>query len=182
MAINVKRPQQTVEFIEDATLAQAHEDAVAELQRLVRDDHKAERFVDPERKAAAERVKAVEAEAEKSILVFTLQAVGRKRYNELVAEHPAREGNDADQAVGVNQDTFFDALIGECILRVNRKHDNSVEDFDPRKEWSALADEMTDGQYAEFVTAAQELNRGMVRAPFPSRLASAIRESDEISS
>lgn len=181
MAINVKRPQQTVEFIEDATLAQAHEDAVAELQRLVRDDHKAERLVDPERKAAADRVQEVEAAAEKSVLVFTLQALGRKRYNELVAEHLPREGVEKDKLLGVNEATFFDALISECILRVNRKHDNSVEDFDPAAEWEILADVMTDGQYAEFVGAAQELNRGMVRAPFPSRLASAIRESDEIS-
>lgn len=182
MGIKVTRPQATVEFITDAALALEHENAKAALSAVMREDHSADTLAgSPRVRERAEAVTDLEQRIADSVVVFTLQAVSRKVYNELVAEHPAREGNADDKALGVNGETFFDALISASILRVNKKADNSVVDFDPADEWSDLADEMTDGQYAEFVTEVQQLNRGQVRAPFPFKPASVMQESGETS-
>ena len=38
--------------------------------------------------------------------------------------------------------------------------------FDPAKEWDALADEMTNSQYEDFVLAAMRVNAGRNDVPF----------------
>lgn len=55
------------------------------------------------------------AEAQSTALTVTIKALGRKRWRALVAKHPARDGSETDAAVGVNEETFKDALVPESI-------------------------------------------------------------------
>lgn len=68
--------------------------------------------------------------------------------------------------MGVDVSTFFDAVAIESIFAVNEKATNAVVDFDVAAEWLALADDMTDGQYKDFVNAILALNRAVTAAPF----------------
>lgn len=114
-----------------------------------------------------------------SMLLFRLRALPRRRWQELVTEHQPREDNEIDADLGVDQSQFFDAVMSELgtVVSVNRKGSGEVIDFDPA-DWNDLADEMSDGQWAEFAQKILELNRGVVGAP-KSRTASRLIQSSE---
>lgn len=69
---------------------------------------------DPLPDARAE-LEAFAAEAQERGEKVVVRAVGRKVWRELVGKHGPRDGNDNDKAVGVNEDTFPDALVPACI-------------------------------------------------------------------
>ncbi|MBX3732418.1 MAG: hypothetical protein KF791_07460 [Verrucomicrobiae bacterium] len=47
-----------------------------------------------------------------------LTALPRKKWRAIVAENPPREDNKEDAAVGVNEDTFPDALVPASIVSI----------------------------------------------------------------
>ena len=59
----------------------------------------------------AEEHDALVAEAEAEGIKVVVKALGRKVWNALVAAHPPRPDNDEDEAAGVNEDTFKEALV-----------------------------------------------------------------------
>lgn len=61
--------------------------------------------------AAADAYDAFVAEAAERAVTVRLEAVGRRRFRELVAAHPPREGNVYDQSRGYNIETFGDDLV-----------------------------------------------------------------------
>lgn len=63
----------------------------------------------------AEQHEALVAEAEDSAIDVTVTALGRRAWRALVAEHPARDGNKGDADLGVNEDTFKDALVAASV-------------------------------------------------------------------
>lgn len=69
----------------------------------------------PEYLTLAEQHDALVAEAEEKATHIKLRALGRREWKALVAAHPAREGNKSDESVGVNEDTFKDALVPASI-------------------------------------------------------------------
>ena len=116
----------------------------------------------------AEHNEAVD-KAEKRAVVVTLQALPRPTWRALVAEHKPREGNDTDEAVGVNEDTFAEALVPVSIVSV-KPSQGDQGDF--------LA-ALSDAQYGELYAAAFYLNRAV--APAPKALSSPSPSSDETS-
>ena len=52
--------------------------------------------------------------------------------------------------------------------------------FDPAKEWDALADDMTDSQYEEFVLAVLRVNKGRNEVPFSLSAYRTIQASDQM--
>lgn len=179
MTITVKRAEGFIDFCSDMATRAEWETAVETLKQASNTTNNM--LVDTAVSEAATVVKDLEAQMSASVVVFRIQALMRKRWQELGAEHAPREGDKRDAVLGVNTSTFFDAVAVESILAVNEKTSGAVVDFDPKVEWIPLADEMTDGQYNEFVEKFLELNRGSTSVPF-SRAASALTRHSEQSS
>lgn len=80
----------------------------------------------------AEDHEALVAEAELSALEIRVRALGRREWRELVAAHPPRKDNRADQAVGVNEETFKDVLVAASIVSPDLSDDDldSISDID----------------------------------------------------
>lgn len=176
MGISVKRAEGYVDFCEDLSLRAEWEEACDELDQA-RKRVGTGRMADGAQ-AEAQAVRAIEDAMQASIVRIKMRALGRKRYQEIGAEHPAREDNEQDGAYGVNVSTFFDAVAKESIFAAVEKVSGAVRDFDPKSEWVPLADEMTDGQYGEFVQKILELNRGVTMPGF-SRAASVLTQTSE---
>jgi hypothetical protein len=175
MAITVNRVQGFVDFCTDLALRADWENANEELAAARQSG--SDMLVDAASGAIAKKVQELEKKMGASMLRFRFEALGRKRWNELGIEHPPREDNANDAPLGVNSDTFYDAVAVESLMGVNKKATNKVVDFDPAAEWVPLADAMTNGQYGEFVEKFLELNRGKgSKVPF-SRLASVVTQA-----
>jgi hypothetical protein len=110
----------------------------------------------------------LEKQALDGLLVFRLRALPKKRFAELEAEHPPREGNKNDEFTGVNLSTFIDAVMVEpgTVVSVTRKATGEVEPFNPGADWLSLADQMSNGQWEAFVQPVLVVNRGTVAPGF----------------
>lgn len=178
MSITVKRAEGYVDFCEDLSLQADWEDAVESLEKARRNPSGG-RMAGPGSQAhAAQAVRNIEAQMQAATVRIRIRSLGRKRWQELGAAHPPRPDDAQDQRLGINCSTFFDVVAKEAIFGANDKTTGDVRDFDPKAEWDDLADNMTDGQYAEFVEKFLELNRGVTSAPF-SRTASLLTQDSE---
>jgi hypothetical protein len=110
--------------------------------------------------ALADRIEALEAEMREHTYEFRLRALPRVQWRALCAEHPPRKAEDGSvvdtDRIGVNADTFYDAIIRACLV------DPELTDDD----WEQLAGALTDRQYDELADAAWGLNRREVDIPF----------------
>lgn len=178
MAITVKRNQGFVDFCADLSLRAEWETAVQELDNARKNP--SGQMVDTAASEASAKVQELEAQMAESIHVFQIAAIQRRRWNDLGLEHEPRDGVAQDARLGVNTETYFDAVAMEpgCIIAVTLKTDGSVVDFDPKVDWVPLADEMTNGQYNDFVEKFLELNRNGTNVPF-SKLASIVTRASE---
>lgn len=178
MAISVKRARGYVDFCTDLSLRAQWEEATEELDAARRGPG-ADRLVSDVTVKAA-RVRDIEEAMEATVVRFWIEALSGKRWRELGMEHPPRDDNEQDQAYGVNVSTFFDAVAVEpgCMFSAVEKVSGAVVDFDPKTDWMGLADDMTDGQYGEFVQKFLTLNRGGNARPF-SRAASSLTQNFE---
>jgi hypothetical protein len=172
MSISVKRPEGSVDFCTDLALVDAWTAAAVHLEEVCGDDTD-QRLGDPAVGEAAAEVQRLEAEMKSATLRFRTRALGRRRWQELLEEHPPREDNKQDAAMSANVSTFFDAVAAESIFEVIDLSSGERLDFDPESEWLPLANEMTDGQYQAFVDEFLLENRGVTGAPF-SQTASAL--------
>lgn len=168
--VSIKRPETTVDLWEDADLHAEWQAASETLTRLRR-EHEADRRESGEATAvqdAATKVVDLERKALDGLLSFRLRALPRVRFAEIQEEHPPREGNKNDEFAGVNLATFIDAVMIEpgTVVSVTRKATGEVEPFDGPKDWVALADEMSNGQWEAFVNPLLVVNRGQVSPGF----------------
>lgn len=87
-------------------------------EAAVKSEKSADRLLadDSQSPALAAEHEALVAEAEASAVHVTLKALGRKTWRALVASNPARENHAGDAVVGVNEDTFKDALVPASII------------------------------------------------------------------
>ena len=81
----------------------------------------------PEYLRLAEEHDALAKEAEAQALHVKVRALRRSEWKMLVAEHPARKDNESDQSIGVNEDTFKEALVPASITE---PADFSADDLD----------------------------------------------------
>lgn len=109
------------------------------------------------------------AKAEKRAAVVTLQALPRPKWRALVAEHKPREGNDEDAAVGVNEETFAEALVPVSVVSIKPSQGDQ----------DAFLGVLSDAQFDELYKASFYLNRAV--APAPKALASPSPSSGETS-
>lgn len=123
----------------------------------------------PEYLQIAKEHDALVAEAEESALHVKVKALRRSEWKALVAEHPPRDGNKSDNAVGVNEDTFKDALVPASIIE---PADFSVDDLD----------ELADVDFDRLYYAAFALNRAPGVGPKAGLASRMSQENDETSS
>ena len=177
MALVVKRPETRVKFCLDGDLKAAHEAAEAEYlatrSRAVADG----RLNDPA-KDLARKVVDLEAEMQASTVSFLVRGLPRGTWADLVAGHAPREGNALDKSYGFNVESLMVAALPLSIVGAENSA-GEVLDFDAPTEWSALADDMTNSQYEDFVLAVLRVNAGRNDVPFSLSAFRMIQDSEQ---
>lgn len=178
MVIKIKRVEGIVELCTDQSAYADWEMAKNALEEA-RSGAGAGRMAGDPTLELAKAVQATEGPMSEATIVFRLRALPRRRWQEFVSEYPAREDNENDGYLGVDQSRFFDAVMSEVgtTVSVNEKISGKVVDFDPA-DWNDLADEMSDGQWGAFASKLMELNRGVTEAP-KLRIASRVIQNSE---
>lgn len=138
-------------------------------------DPKAQRLLheDPEAayRAACEEHDEYKREAETRAVVLVVQALRRKQWRSLVAEHPPRENNAGDTQLGINLLSFPDALVPASL---------ADPAFDTPADREDFLEQLSDAQFDELFWSAFRLNRGgaldpkdfLASAPSSSKTAS----------
>lgn len=88
---------------------------LAQLARLAERAPGSNRLDDEISEAAATYRQAIERAAERAIEVWVTH-IGRKAYRALLTAHPPREGNEVDEQLGWNDDSFPDALLMASVV------------------------------------------------------------------
>jgi hypothetical protein len=152
-------------------------DLQAEFERLERDLERAERTTADSlagngARQVAEQIEALRQQMTDATVAFRLRAMPRPAWREFTAGHPPRKDgddiDDRDQLLGVNVDTFFEALVRASVV----EPELDGEDWD-----LLLGDKLTDRQFDHLAQAAWALNRRDVDVPF-SLAASRILNSE----
>lgn len=153
-------PEKTVVLCLRSDLVAEHEALEAEHQRAVENRGKA---LDSgaEIVKLREQMDALGEQMAAGNVTFRLRALTRPKWRQLLADHPPRrEGDDVneqDRVVGVNTETFFDALVRSSVVE---------PELDPEDWTLLLGEKLTDRQFDLIANAAWGLNRRDVDVPF----------------
>jgi putative heme degradation protein len=96
-------------------------------------------------------------------VTVVLNALPRKTWRALVADHPPRDDRDSDKVVGVNEETLSEVLVPKSI-----DHDASTITGDV----DGFLDSLSDYDFDRLYVTAFALNRGSAMADPTQRLAS----------
>ena len=110
------------------------------------------------------------AEAKARAIKVTIREVGRRRWRELMNEHPPRPDNESDAQLGVNEDSFSEALVRASIIEPM---------FPTVEELDEFVDNLNAGVFDQLYVRAFTLNRSGVVDPKASLASELIRRSDE---
>lgn len=122
----------------------------------------------------AGKVREIEEEIRGATVTFHLEGMPFHEYNAILLEHPPREANMVDRALGYNVATFHPALVRACIKSPKMSED----------QWARLVARLSDGDFDRLATAANEVNRRLEdgRVPFSQTASAAMLDSDPTSS
>ena len=177
MALVVKRPETQVKFCLDGDLKAQHEAAEAEFND-VRSRSLADARLNDPAKDLAKKIHDLEDAMRASTVTFLVRGMKRAAWSDLVAAHPPREGNALDKSYGFDVAELMKVAIPASIAGVEN-NDGEPLDFDVTAEWDALAEDMTDSQYEEFILAALRVNKGRNEVPFSLSAFRMIQNSDQ---
>jgi hypothetical protein len=154
-------PETTVRLCLAGNLAAEHERLNGELEQLIKKP--VTKFSGDGRGELATRIKQLEEQMAESTYPFRLRALPRPAWRSFVAEYPPRktpsgEVEEADARLGVNTETFWEALVRRCLI--------DPEPTDER--WSVLLEKLTDNQFSKLADGAWSVNRRDVDVPFSS--------------
>lgn len=119
-------------------------------------------------------IEDLRAQIEAATVEFRLRALPRRRWQELVVEHPPRKVNGKihpDDAAGVNNETFFPALIRACTVEPTLREETWQALLDPDSEL------LNEQQYLRLARTAWDLNKQEPDLPFWSAAWLATRTS-----
>ena len=124
---------------------------------------------DPHR-ARKDRLAELSEQMQPYVLPLRLRALSRPKFRALRSEHPPRQDDDGkvmdvDLAVGVNIETFFDALVRACIVG-SAEDDGTVEPIADADLTMLLDERISDGQWKALADSAWSINRRDVDVPF----------------
>lgn len=178
MSISMKRAERRVSLCLDGELFAKYEDASERLRDAQLKQSVDGRLNAPVAAVQKEVHELFEAQRKASV-TFVLRALPRSAWDALVLAHPPRKDNDADDHVGFNISTIFDAALAHekpsVIVRVTDA-EGVDQDFKP-SDWQALSDEISRSQYVEFEGAVNALNRGENEIPFSHAAFKTTRDS-----
>jgi len=177
MALVIKRPETRVAFCLDGNLKAEHEAAEAEFNAARSRSLADARLNDPV-KDLAKKVHDIEDAMKASSVEFIIRGMKRADWNDLVAAHAPREDNTLDKTYGFNVEALMTVAIPKGIAGVENEAGEPL-DFDVAAEWDALADDMTDSQYEDFVLATLRVNKGRNEVPFSLSAFRMIQDSDQ---
>ena len=164
MTLIVKRPETRVSFCLDGDLQAAHEAAKAEYANL-NTRRLADERLNGQAKDHAQKVVDLEEQMREATVTFVLRGLPRGEWSQLTAEHGPRDGNAVDKAYGFNPEAVMTIAIPKSIVGVENSKGEPLP-FNPNDEWEALADEMTNSQYEDFVLGVLKVNAGRNDVPF----------------
>ncbi|AYR00986.1 tail assembly chaperone [Arthrobacter phage Isolde] len=177
MTLTVKRPETRVQFCLDGDLKAAHEAAESEYTR-----ENSRRLADPRLgsnvRKLAEKVQDLESQMQGSTVTFLIRGLKRGEWVELTGEHPPREKNALDASYGYNVEAVMLEGIPRSIVAVENSKGEPL-DFDPAAEWDALAEDMTNSQYEDFILAVLKVNAGRNDVPFSLSAFRATQDSEQ---
>ncbi len=171
MLATARLPERTVPICMRGDLMADHEAAERELELAQKDP--VDSLAGNGGTALVERIESLQAQMRDFTAQMRMRALPKPQFRALIAAHPPRKGDDgtvvdADKFVGINADTFFDALIIASLV-------------DPKlseAEFAELAAVLTDRQYDQLSNTAWELNRAEVDVPFSLAASRAKRTID----
>jgi hypothetical protein len=159
MLAEAKLPERTVPICLRGDLVAKHE----ELERQLELAQKRELNSLAGNGAAnlAEQIDALQDQMQEATFPFRLRALPRPQFRALVNAHPPRRNDeneivDDDKFIGVNAETFFDAMVRACLV------DPELDE----QGWNDLAESLTSHQWDALSDAAWGLNRREVDVPF----------------
>jgi hypothetical protein len=177
MTLTMKRPETRVKFCLDGDLKAAHEAAEAEYQA-----ENNRRLADPRlassTRTLAQKVTDLETQMNEASVTFLIRGMKRGEWTELTTEHAPREGNALDGTYGFNVEALMNVAVPKSIAGVENSKGDAL-DFDPAAEWDALADDMTNSQYEDFVLAVLRVNAGRNDVPFSLSAFRMIQDSEQ---
>jgi hypothetical protein len=86
---------------------------------------------------------------------ITFRGLSRRELRRLLDAHPPRDGDALDKSLGYNGDSFLDAYVAAHIVKAETLSGEPVE-----VDWSAWADDMTNGQFEDIRKVCLELTNG----------------------
>lgn len=173
MAINIAPQSRTVPLYQGDdldtlnTLAAKVKRAEKNKPKPAKDDEDASDLLmseaDPLTEAQAEH-DAFAEQAEARAVHVTLRSVARKTWRRLVTEHPPRKDSEEDKQIGVNDDTFGEALLPLCIsgIRVGDEKQDYTDD-----ELTEFIDSLSPAQFGLLYGTAFMLNSQANVGPDP---------------
>ncbi len=111
-----------------------------------------------EQRDLAKQVLDIEAEMRQATVTLRLRALERHAWKKMRADHPPRKDDPVDRVMGINNDTFWDALISVSLVSPELGSDRL----------GRLLDELTVSQFDKLTTVAWNLNQDEVSVPFSS--------------
>jgi hypothetical protein len=141
-----KLPEKVVPVCLDAAAIETYRAAELEASRAAADSLGARKEI-PE---------ALTAAVEAATIRFTLRALPRKTWTELLKSHPPRKDNLDDRKLGYNDATFYEALVRASI----------IDPVPSDAEWEQIDEVLIEGEWIRLVAAAQTLNLAGTKLPF----------------
>jgi anti-sigma factor RsiW len=154
-----KRQRDSLSICLDGELDAAYRHAVEALDEAKKQAQREDSLASAGVSQARERLAGLREQMKAATVTFVVEAVGRKRWTELLAEHPPREGNNGDALVRFDQDGMAEALLAEGIVEPKLTDDQRTHLFEEL---------LTEGQYNDLANLAFRLNRRGVSTGFLS--------------
>lgn len=166
-----------VEVCLDGKLVAQHHELRRAFERA--DDEPRERMTSGgEARRLADELRALEERIREATVNVRLRSLGKDGWNDLVDKHPARPGEETDEKLGYNADTFFDELVTVSMASMAPLSDpDQMVDLTDEDRVTILG-LVTREKFDEFTRVALSLNIRRVDIPFSSAASKQTRPSD----
>lgn len=99
------------------------------------------------------KVKELEKAVKEASVTIRVESLPWAKYNELIAEHPARDGFDEQ----FNAATFFEAAAKATAVEITDLSPAPI----PEDDWNDFVDGLTDGEFDRLAGAVIKVNRNL---------------------
>jgi hypothetical protein len=115
----------------------------------------------------AREIDALRKEMQEHSITFVFRGLPRPQWTKLTTEHPPRDGDEHDRLLGLNRETFYEAMVRASL----------AEPVLDEADWAALEPVLSDGQFQALANAAWAVNARDVDVPFSPRVSQILASS-----